>query len=143
MPAEVYDWGGPTLKATVRLVEPAGFTKISALGVEEQRVYVWLTLTDPRGDWASLAPGYRIWGRVFLRQSPDALTVPLGALQRHAGGWAVWRIDAGHAHLVQVGVGATTDKDAEITSGLAAGDQVIVFPSDQVTEGVGVAARAP
>jgi HlyD family secretion protein len=143
MAAEVYDWGGPTLAAHVRLVEPDAFTKVSALGVEEQRAYVWLTITDPPGKWAALAPGYRIWGRVFLRQSPNALTVPLGALQRHAGGWAVWRIDGGQAHLAQVGVGAVTDTSAEITSGLAEGDQVVVFPSDAVKEGVGVSVRKP
>jgi HlyD family secretion protein len=143
MAAEVYDWGGATLAARVRLVEPEGFTKVSALGVEEQRVYVWLTITDPPARWAALAPGYRIWGRVFLRQSSDALTVPLGALQRHAGGWAVWRIASGRARLTPLTIGAMTDKSAEILSGLGEGDQVIVFPSDAVREGVRVAARRP
>ena len=141
MAAEVYDWGGPTVAARVRLVEPEGFTKVSALGVEEQRVFVWLTITEPPASWSALAPGYRIWGRVFLRQSQDALRVPLGALQRRSGGWAVFRIDAGKARLTSVGVGAMTDQDAEITSGLSAGDQVITFPSDAVKDGVGVAAR--
>jgi HlyD family secretion protein len=143
MAAEVYDWGGPTLAARVRLVEPSGFTKVSALGVDEQRVYVWLTITDPPGSWAALAPGYRIWGRVFLRQSPRALIVPLGALQRHAGGWALYRIVGGRARLTPVSVGAITDKSAEALSGVGEGDQVIIFPSDQVTDGVGVAARKP
>jgi HlyD family secretion protein len=143
MAAEVYDWGGPTLAARVRLVEPEGFTKVSALGVEEQRVYVWLTIADPPAEWAALAPGYRIWGRVFLRQSPSALTAPLGALQRHAGGWAVWRIVSGRARLTPVSIGAMTDKNAEVMSGLGEGDKVIVFPSDQVKEGVRVAARRP
>ncbi len=143
MAAEVYDWGGPTLSARVRLVEPEGFTKVSALGVEEQRVYVWLTITDPPSEWSSLAPGYRIWGRVFLHRSADAVVAPLGALQRHAGGWAVWRIEAGRAHRAPVQTSAMTDREAEITSGLTAGDRVIVFPSDQVKEGVEVAVRAP
>jgi HlyD family secretion protein len=143
MAAEVYDWGGPTLAARVRLVEPEGFTKVSALGVDEQRVYVWLTITDAPAGWAALAPGYRIWGRVFLKSSPRALIVPLGALQRHAGGWALYRIEGGHARLTPVTIGAVTDKDAEALSGVAEGDQVIVFPSDQVKDGVGVAARKP
>ncbi len=143
MAAEVYDWGGPTLGARVRLVEPEGFTKVSALGVDEQRVYVWLSITDPPARWAALAPGYRIWGRVFLSQSPRALIVPLGALQRHAGGWALYRIVGGRARLTPVTIGAITDKDAEVRSGVAEGDQVIIFPSDQVKDGVGVAVRKP
>jgi HlyD family secretion protein len=143
MPAEVYDWGGETLSARVRLVEPSGFTKVSALGVDEQRVYVWLTITDPPAAWAALAPGYRIWGRVFLHQSPHALIVPLGALQRHAGGWALYRIVAGRARLTPVSIGAITDKDAEVLSGVSEGDQVIIFPSDQVKDGVGVSVRKP
>lgn len=143
MAAEVYDWGGPTLAARVRLVEPSGFTKVSALGVDEQRVYVWLTITDPPAEWATLAPGYRIWGRVFLRQAPHALTVPLGALQRHADGWALYRIANGRARLTPVTIGAITDKDAEVLSGVGEGDEVIVFPSDQVKDGVAVAVRKP
>jgi len=143
MPAEVYDWGGATLAARVRLVEPSGFTKVSALGVDEQRVYVWLAITDPPASWAALAPGYRIWGRVFLRQSPRALIIPLGALQRHAGGWALYRIVAGRARLTPVSIGAITDTSAEALSGVSEGDQVITFPSDQVKDGVGVSVRKP
>lgn len=143
MEAEVYDWGGPTLRARVRLVEPAGFTKVSALGIEEQRVYVWLTIVASPPRWSALAPGYRVWGRVFLRRSARALIVPLGALQRLAGGWAVYRIDHGHARLVPVVLGAMSDKDAEVLSGLAEGDDVVTFPSDAVKDGVAVSARNP
>jgi HlyD family secretion protein len=144
MPAEVYDWGGPTvLGARVRLVEPQGFTKVSALGVEEQRALVWLQITDPRDRWASLGPGYRVWGRVFLRREPSALTVPLGALQRRGGGWAVFRIEGGRARLRAVTVGAIGDSDAEIRSGLQAGDRVVSFPSDAVKDGVRVSVRRP
>ncbi|HEX3408084.1 MAG TPA: efflux RND transporter periplasmic adaptor subunit [Caulobacteraceae bacterium] len=143
MAAEVYDWGGAPLAARVRLVEPSGFTKVSALGVDEQRVYVWLTIADAPANWAALAPGYRIWGRVFLRQSSHALIVPLGALQRHAGGWALYRIVGGRARLTPVSIGAITDKDAEALSGVSEGDQVVIFPSDQVKDGVGVSARKP
>ena len=84
-----------------------------------------------------------MWGRVFLRRDPAALTVPLGALQRHAGGWAVFRIEAGRARLRPVTVGAISDRDAEIRNGLAQGDQVVVFPSDAVKDAVGVAMRKP
>jgi HlyD family secretion protein len=142
MAAEVYDWGGPdVLAAQVRRVEPEAFTKVSALGVEEQRVLVWLTLTDPPAKWTGLAPGYRVWGRVFLRREPAALTVPLGALERQGGAWAVLRIEGGRARLRSIKVGAMTDKDAEVLGGLSEGDQVVVFPSDAVRDGVRVAAR--
>jgi HlyD family secretion protein len=142
MAAEVYDWGGPrTLGATVRRVEPQGFTKVSALGVEEQRVFVWLRITDPTDRWSTLAPGYRVWGRVFLRREAHALKVPVGALQRRGGQWAVFRIEAGRARLRPVAIGAISDREAEILSGLAEGDRVVVFPSDAVSDSVRIAPR--
>jgi len=142
MRAEIYDWGGPRpIAAEVRLVEPQGFTKISALGVEEQRALVMLQFTGPPESWAGLAPGYRVWGRVFLRQTPSALVAPLGALVRDRGGWAVFRVEQGKARLRAVQVGALTDTVAEILGGLAAGDKLIVYPSDQVRDGVAVKAR--
>jgi HlyD family secretion protein len=141
--AEIYDWGGPApIPAQVRLVEPQGFTKISALGVEEQRTLVMLQFTGPPEGWAGLAPGYRVWGRVILRQAPDALKAPLGALVRKDGGWAVFRIAEGRARLTPVQVGAMTDREAEILKGLAAGDRVVVFPSDQVRDGARIRERA-
>jgi len=144
MPAEVYDWGGPyVLGARVRLVEPQGFTKVSALGIEEQRTLVWLQITEPPERWASLGPGYRVWGRVYLRREAAALTVPLGALQRRAGGWAVFRIEGGRARLRTVSVGAIGDRDAEIRSGLVGGDRVVNFPSDAVKDGARVSVRRP
>ncbi|MBS0362387.1 MAG: HlyD family efflux transporter periplasmic adaptor subunit, partial [Proteobacteria bacterium] len=137
MPAEVYDWGGGApIPALVRRVEPQGFTKVSALGVEEQRVLVLLQFTsDPRA-WSALGPGYRLWGRVLLRREPKAVKAPLGALVRTAGGWSVFRVVEGRARLVPVKVGAMNDREAEIRDGLAAGQQVVVFPSDQVHDGV-------
>jgi HlyD family secretion protein len=142
-PAEIYDWGGPApIPAEVRLVEPQGFTKISALGVEEQRTLVMLQFTGPPSGWAGLAPGYRVWGRVILREAPDALKAPLGALVRKDGGWAVFRIAEGRARLTPVQVGAMTDRDAEILKGLATGDRVVVFPSDQVRDGARIRERA-
>ena len=141
--AEIYDWGGPApIPAEVRLVEPQGFTKVSALGVEEQRTLVMLQFTGPASGWAGLAPGYRVWGRVYLRQAPDALKAPLGSLVRKDGGWAVFRIGGGRAHLTPVTVGAMTDREAEILDGLKAGDRLVVFPSDQVRDGVRVRERA-
>ncbi|ATC28487.1 efflux RND transporter periplasmic adaptor subunit [Caulobacter vibrioides] len=143
MTAEVFDWGGGApIPAIVRRVEPQGFTKISALGVEEQRVLVLLQLTGDRRAWATLGPGYRLWGRVFLRQEADALKAPLGALVRKDGHWAVFRVSDGRAQLTLIAVGALTDREVEVRKGLKAGDRIVVFPSDKVDDGVQVAARA-
>lgn len=142
MPAEIYDWGGPgVLPALVRRVEPQAFTKVSALGVEEQRALVLLQFTGPAQAWARLAPGYRLWGRVILRREPQALKAPLGALVRSDGRWAVYRIVAGRARLTPVQVGAFTDQEAEITRGLGLADRVIVFPSDKIRDGARVTVR--
>lgn len=139
--AEVYDWGGPVLAATVRRVEPAGYTKVSALGVEEQRTLVWLTLTGPAAAREGLAPGYRVWGRVFLRRAAKATLCPIGALVRDRGGWAVFRLEDGRARLRRVEVGALTDTQAEVISGLSVGEEVVVYPSDQVLDGRRVRAK--
>jgi len=143
MPAEVYDWGGPgTLSAVVRRVEPQAFTKVSALGVEEQRVLVFLQFAAPAPSLGRLGPGYRVWGRVFLRKEPAALKAPLGALVRTDGRWAVFRVVGGRARLTPVDVGAMTDREAEIRGGLKAGEALVVFPSDRVRDGVRVRARS-
>jgi HlyD family secretion protein len=141
--AEVYNWGGPAdIPAEVRLVEPQGFTKISALGVEEQRTLVYLQFAAPATLWSALAPGYRVWGRVYLRELPSAILAPLGALVRDSGNWAAYRIEQQRARLRPVRVGVLTDRDAEILSGLSAGDRVIVYPSDLVHDGLRVQPRA-
>ncbi len=141
MEAEIYDWGGPLpLAAVVRRVEPQGFTKVSALGIEEQRVIVRLTLKEP-GAAARLGPAYRVWGRVILRRAPRALKVPVGALVRDQGRWAVFRVEDGRARLRPLEVGAMTDQEAEVRGGLSAGDRVVVFPSDRIADGRRVADR--
>lgn len=141
--AEIYNWGGPAaIPAEVRRVEPQGFTKVSALGVEEQRTLVLLQFTGPPSTSAALAPGYRVWGRVYLRQLTSATLVPLGALVRDSGDWAVYRIEQRHARLRSVRVGILTDREVEVVSGLTAGDVVIVYPSDQMRDGVRVESRA-
>lgn len=142
MRAEVFDWGGEgTIPAVVRRVEPQGFTKVSALGVEEQRVLVLLQFEGPPAAWSRLGPGYRLWGRVVLRQAPKAVKAPLGALVRSNGGWAVFRVADGRALLTPVEVGALTDREAEIRKGLRGGERVVVFPSDRVRDGVRVRER--
>ncbi|MCR5881062.1 FtsX-like permease family protein [Phenylobacterium sp. J367] len=142
MPAEIYDWGGDgVIPAIVRRVEPQGFTKVSALGVEEQRVLVLLQFDGPSDRWARLGPGYRLWGRVILRRAPAATTAPVGALVRADGRWAVFRIEGGRARLTPIEVGAVTDKDAEVRQGLQPGERVVVFPSDKVRDGARVRVR--
>lgn len=142
MRAEVYDWGGAgALSAVVRRVEPQGFTKVSALGVEEQRVLVLLRLTANPTAWSRLGPGYRLWGRVELRRADNAVKAPIGALVRDRGQWAVYRVADGRARLARVQVAAITDEDVEILGGIAAGDRVVNFPSDKVRDGVRVRER--
>jgi HlyD family secretion protein len=142
MKAEIYDWGGPgPIPAEVRLIEPQGFTKVSALGVEEQRALVMLQFTGPPESWSGLAPGYRVWGRVFLRQTPSAVVAPLGALVRDQGRWAVFRLEGGKARLRPIEVGALTDTVAEIIKGVEPGDRLVVYPSDQVRDGAAARAR--
>jgi HlyD family secretion protein len=140
--AEIYNWGGPAdIPAEVRLVEPQGFTKVSALGVEEQRTRVILQFTGPPAAWAGLAPGYRVWGRVHLREVPAATLAPLGALVRDRGEWAVYRVEGGRARLRPVRIGTLTDRDAEVIEGVNPGDELIVYPSDQVTDRLRVRVR--
>jgi HlyD family secretion protein len=141
--AEIYNWGGPgVIPAQVRLVQPQGFTKVSALGVEEQRVLVMLQFTGPPSSWTGLAPGYRVWGRVWLRQTASTVLAPLGALVRDNGEWAVFRIEGGRARLRRVRVGVVTDQDAEILQGAEPGDQLVNFPSDQIKDGLRVKPKA-
>jgi len=141
--ADIYNWGGPAdIPAEVRRVEPQGFTKVSALGVEEQRTLVILQFTAPPTAWAGLAPAYRVWARVYLRQLPSVMLAPLGALVRDSGNWAVYRIEQQRAQLQPVQVGVLTDRDAEILSGLKPSDVVIVYPSDLVHDGLRVQSRA-
>lgn len=140
--AAIYDWGGPAdIPAQVRLIEPQGFTKVSALGVEEQRTRVILQFTAPPAAYAGLAPGYRVWGRVYLRQVESAVLAPLGALVRDQGNWAVYRIEQGRARLRAIRAGTLTDRDAEVLEGVNPGDQLIVYPSDQVHDGLLVRPR--
>jgi HlyD family secretion protein len=102
---------------------------------------VILQLTVPPTACAGLAPGYRVWGRVYLRQLPSAILAPLGALIRDSGGWAAYRIEQGRARLRPLRAGTLTDRDAEVLAGVQPGDHLIVYPSDQVRDGQRVAAR--
>lgn len=133
-------WGGDQpLKGRVRLVEPFGFTKISALGVEEQRVKVVVDLVDPRAAWGRLGHGYRVIVRVALWSAPDVLRVPVGSLFRQGDGWAAFAVGKdGKARLVNVRVGHMNDEMAEVLGGLAPGETVILHPGEKVRAGVKV-----
>jgi len=129
-------WGGPeALEARVRLIEPSAFTKVSALGIEEQRVNVVADLTTPS---AALGDGYRVEGGIVVWQADDVLKVPVSSLFRRGESWSVFVVQNGEAHLREVEVGQRTSFEAEIRQGLEAGTEVIVHPSNQITDGTGV-----
>ncbi|MBZ8134741.1 efflux RND transporter periplasmic adaptor subunit [Afifella sp. IM 167] len=136
----IIDWGMPEpLPGRVRRVEPFARTEVSALGIEEQRANV---LIDPAGDaegWRRLGHGYEVRASITVEERADVLTVPLGALFRKDGAWAVYRLAEGSAHLAGVTLGALGETAAEVRAGLAEGDRVILFPSNAVGEGVAVA----
>lgn len=143
-PVRIERWGGDTvLQGKVRLVEPAAFTKVSALGVEEQRVNVLIELTSPAEQWQALGDGFRVSVRLVVQRVDDALRVPVSAVFPRPGqaGMAVFTIEGGRARLVPVEVGARNGVDAWIRSGLAAQTRVIVYPPSSVTEGARVKAR--
>ncbi len=131
-------WGGPSLNGRVSRVEPSGFTRPSALGVDEQRVNVIVALMDPAERWATLGDGYRVETQLMLWQGESVLQVPSGAVFRRGNGWAVFRVREDSASLVSVKIGHRGETSIEILSGLAAGDQVIVHPGDRVKDGVRV-----
>ena len=140
--AWITGWGGEEeLKARVRMVEPAGFTRVSALGIEEQRVNVVLDPDDASPGWARLGDGFRVEARILVDRVEDALRVPTGALFRRGDGWAVFRVDGGRAAEAPIALGRRSQALAEVLSGVQAGDRVIVYPSDRVIDGVRVSER--
>lgn len=139
--AEIDRWGGDPLDAHVRLVEPAAFTRVSALGVEEQRVNVILDLDSPRAAWASLGDGYRVEAHIVVWQADDVVQVPTSAAFRHGDGWAVFVVDDGAARLTPITIAHRTGHTVEVVSGLDASQTVVLHPSDRVTDGVAVKPR--
>lgn len=133
----IEDWGGPrSLEAHVRLIEPSAFTKVSALGIEEQRVNVVADLAE---NVASLGDGYRVEGRIVTWESNSVLRVPVSALFRRGEGWSVFVVENEKAHLRTVEVDHRTPFEAEIKSGLEEGVAIIIHPSNQISEGARVA----
>ena len=135
-------WGGKTpLNGRVRVVEPSAFTKLSALGVEEQRVNVIIDLDDPRERWATLGDGYRVEARVSVWEGENVLRVPASAVFRSEEAWATFVVEEDTAVLREVQIGETSGLETEVVSGLEEGDIVIAYPSDSVRDGVSVKAR--
>jgi HlyD family secretion protein len=135
-------WGGSEpLHARVRLVEPAAFTKISALGVEEQRTIVVADFVGPPADRAALGDAFRVEAHVVVWEESSVLLVPTSALFRQAGEWSTFVDEDGRARRRKVEVGARGARAAEVVAGLAEGERVIAYPSDRIGEGVRVRAR--
>ena len=133
----IEDWGGDApLPARVRLVEPSGFTKLSALGVEEQRVNVIGDFVDSA---LPVADGYRVEARIVVWEATEVLKVPARALFRRAGAWNVFVVDGGRAQHCVVEVGRRSATEAEVVGGVEEGARVILHPSDQLRDGVRVA----
>jgi HlyD family secretion protein len=142
-PAKIEDWGGePALNALVRRIEPFAFTKVSALGIEEQRVNVILDISDSPERWRALGHGYRVAARIELWRDPDALQVPVSALFRRNGDWTVFVEVDGVARYRAVEIGRRNATAAQVLSGLEVGETVILHPGDRVDEGVPVVDRA-
>lgn len=140
--AIIEQWGGShPMDAKVRRVEPAGFTKISALGVEEQRVNVILDFVDPAAAGKAMGDAYRVEVRIVVWEAPDVTKVPTSALFREAGQWAVYVVNEGQARLTMVEIGRQTGQEAEVRSGLSEGARVIVHPGDTLADGIRVEER--
>jgi HlyD family secretion protein len=135
--ARIESWGGDKmLAARVKRIEPTGFTKVSALGIEEQRVKVILDFTGPESEWRQLGHGFRVIARVVVWHSDDVLQVPLGALFREGENWAVFVVADGRAQRRLVKIGERNLHAARVLDGLKPGEQVVLHPSDRVHDGV-------
>lgn len=137
-------WGGPPVPAKVRLVEPAAFTKVSALGIEEQRVNVVIDVAQPPPEWRSMGDGFRVTARVITASADDALLVPVGALFAFGdGGTAVYRIEGSRARLRPVELNGRNGSVGSVKSGLALGDTVVVYPPPSLADGKRIKVRRP
>jgi HlyD family secretion protein len=130
-------WGGDFfLNGIVQKVEPFGYTKVSSLGIEEQRVDVIINLVDSSDQWASLGHGYQVEARVILWQEENILKLPITSLFRKDLDWSVFVVEDGRAILKKIQLGKKNAFEAQVLSGLEEGELVILHPSNQVKNGV-------
>jgi HlyD family secretion protein len=136
--ARVDDWGGNTLRARVDRINPSAYTKVSALGIDEQRVDVFLNLTVPHDAWSRLGHEFRVMVHIPVWRKEDAVRIPLGALFRSGNQWQVYVVAEGRARIRPVTLGQRNNEWAELLDGLAVGEAVILHPSDRVADGARV-----
>jgi HlyD family secretion protein len=134
-------WGGPPIRGRVTRVDPAGFLKVSALGIEEQRVRTTIDFGDPPHAWSRLGHDYRVIVHVTVWKGEQVLGVPVGALFRQGDEWAVFAVKNGRARMTVVKIGHRNNRAAEVLSGLEEGDYVVLHPSDRVRNGTAVSRR--
>jgi len=140
-PVRIDGWGGPQIRGRVARVDPAGFVKISALGIEEQRVRTTIDFVDPPEAWSRLGHDFRVIVHIPVWSASEAITVPVAALFRKDENWAVFAVANGRTHLTPVQIGQRNNRVAEVISGLSVGDRVVLHPSDRIQEGVSVSER--
>lgn len=134
-------WGGSPIMGHVVRVDPAGFLKVSALGIEEQRVRTTIDFSGPPEEWSRLGHDYRVIVHVTVWGADDVLQVPVAALFRQGNQWAVYAVKNGRARVAEVTIGHRNNRTAEIVSGLAVGDTVILHPSDRIKNELRVSQR--
>lgn len=140
--AVIEGWGGPPLQAHVTKIYPSGFTKVSALGIEEQRVKVLLDFDGAKEARQALGHDFRVFIRITVYEAENALRVPLSALFRRGGAWALFVVENAVARERLVEIGERNSSHAEVRSGLKEGERIILHPSDKVSDGVAVTTLA-
>lgn len=140
-PVRIDGWGGSPIQGRVTRVDPAGFLKVSALGIEEQRVRTIVDFLDPPAAWSRLGHDYRVIVHVTIWKAENVLRVPVGALFRQGEDWAVFSVKDGRLRVALVKLGQRNNRMAEILSGLAEGDRVVLHPSDRIKDGISVFQR--
>jgi HlyD family secretion protein len=140
-PVRIDGWGGPIIRGKLVRVDPAGFLKVSALDIEEQRVRVTIDFADPPETWSELGHDYRVVVHVTTWSAPDALIVPVSALFRRGDDWAVFSVENERVRTTLVKIGHRNNRIAEVLDGLSPGVKVVVHPSDRVSDGTRVAQR--